>query len=98
MSDLYTDPFVTSLTCDQPDASSRVDTSRCLRVVAEPVPNTLVHLADISDGTSADVQGLINRTYLAILMGAGLDAIIVDPWMRDPGLHASSSSTMDGLL
>jgi hypothetical protein len=50
------------------------------------VPNTLVLLADISEGTSADVQGLINRTYLAMLMGAGLDAVVVDRWMLRPGL------------
>lgn len=77
--DLYIDPFVTSLTCDQPDAPSTVDTLRLLKVVAEPVPNTLVHLADISDGTSGDVRGLINRTYLAMLMGAGLDAVVTNP-------------------
>jgi cobalamin-dependent methionine synthase I len=77
--DIYIDPFITSLTCDQPDAPSTVDTLRLLKVVAEPVPNTLVHLADISDGTSANVQGLINRTYLAMLMGAGLDAVVTDP-------------------
>jgi len=77
--DLYIDPFITSLTCDQPDAPSTVDTLRLLKVVAEPVPNTLVHLADISDGTSTLVRGLINRTYLAMLMGAGLDAVVMDP-------------------
>jgi len=77
--DLYIDPFVTSVTCDQPQAPNTVDTLRLLKVVAQPVPNTLVHLRDISDGASAEVQGLINRIYLAMLMGAGLDAAALDP-------------------
>ncbi|NIO72562.1 MAG: dihydropteroate synthase [Anaerolineae bacterium] len=76
---LYIDPFVTALTCDQPQAPNTVNTLRLLKVAAERVPNTLAHLGDISDGVSADVRGLVNRTYLVMLMGAGLDAVVMDP-------------------
>jgi 5-methyltetrahydrofolate corrinoid/iron sulfur protein methyltransferase len=79
LKNLYIDPFTTALTCDQPQAPKTVNTLRLLKVAAEPVPNTLVHLGDISDGVSADVRGLINRTYLVMLMGAGLDAVVMDP-------------------
>jgi cobalamin-dependent methionine synthase I len=79
LKNLYIDPFVTALTCDQPHAPNTVNTLRLLKVAAEPVPNTLVHLGDISDGVSADVRGLVNRTYLVMLMGAGLDAVVMDP-------------------
>ncbi len=80
LKNLYIDPFVTALTCDQPQAPNTVSTLRLLKVAAEPVPNTLVHLRDISDGASAGVQSLINRTYLVMLMGAGLDAVVMDPF------------------
>jgi 5-methyltetrahydrofolate corrinoid/iron sulfur protein methyltransferase len=76
---LYIDPFVTALTCDQPQAPNTVNTLRLLKVAAERVPGTLVHLADISDGVPTDVRGLVNRTYLVMLMGAGLDAVVMDP-------------------
>lgn len=76
---LYVDAFVTALTCDQPQVPNTVNTLRLLKVAAEPVPNTLVHLRDVSDGVATDVQGLINRTYLVMLMGAGLDAVVMDP-------------------
>lgn len=79
LKNLYIDPFVTALTCDQPQAPYTVNTLRLLKVAAEPVPNTLAHLGDISDGVPADVRGLVNRTYLVMLMGAGLDVIVMDP-------------------
>jgi cobalamin-dependent methionine synthase I len=79
LNDLYVDAFVTALTCDQPQVPNTVSTLRLLKVAAELVPNTLAHLRDVSDGVSAGVQGLINRTYLVMLMGAGLDAVVMDP-------------------
>jgi cobalamin-dependent methionine synthase I len=79
LKDLYVDPFVTSVTCDQPEAPTTVDTLRLLKVAADPVPNTLVRLADVSDGAPADVNGLIQRTFLVMLMGAGLDAVVMEP-------------------
>ena len=79
VSNLYVDAFATSLTCDQPQIPHTVDTLRLLKVAAALVPNTLVHLGDVSDGVAADVQGLINRTYLVLLIGAGLDAVVMDP-------------------
>jgi len=79
VNNLYVDAFVTALTCDQPQIPNTVNTLRLLKVAAEPVPNTLVHLRDISDGVVAEVQDLINRVYLVMLMGAGLDAAVMDP-------------------
>jgi 5-methyltetrahydrofolate corrinoid/iron sulfur protein methyltransferase len=79
VSNLYIDAFVTALTCDQPQVPNTINTLRLLKVAAEVVPNTLVHLSDVSDGASDEVVGLINRTYLVMLMGAGLDAVVMDP-------------------
>jgi 5-methyltetrahydrofolate corrinoid/iron sulfur protein methyltransferase len=79
VSNIYIDVFVTALTCDQPQVPNTVNTLRLLKVAAEVVPNTLVHLRDVSDGASDEVVGLINRTYLIMLMGAGLDAVAMDP-------------------
>jgi 5-methyltetrahydrofolate corrinoid/iron sulfur protein methyltransferase len=76
---IYIDAFVTSVTCDQPHAVNTVNTLRLLKVAAEAVPNTLVHLRDISDGAPVEARGLLNRTYLVMLMGAGLDAVMMDP-------------------
>jgi cobalamin-dependent methionine synthase I len=79
LNNLYIDAFATALTCDQPQVPNTVNTLRLLKVAAELVPNTLVHVRDVSDGVLAEVRGLINRTYLVMLMGAGLDAAVTDP-------------------
>jgi 5-methyltetrahydrofolate corrinoid/iron sulfur protein methyltransferase len=42
-----------------------------------PSPKTIVGLSNISSG--AEEKNLLNRTYLAMLLGRGLDAAIVDP-------------------
>jgi len=76
---MYIDGFVTSVTCDQPHAVNTVNALRLLKVATDTVPNTIVHLRDISDGAPAAVQKLLNRTYLVMLMGTGLDAVVMDP-------------------
>jgi len=79
INDLYIDPLVAALNCDQPQSPVAVETLRLLKVAAEIVPNTLVHLEDISDGVQpVKAQSLVNRVYLAMLMGAGLDAVVAD--------------------
>lgn len=86
VNDLYIDPFIAALNCDQPQAPVAAEALRLLKVAAPVVPNTLVHLQDISDGAQPVVaRSLINQVYLALLMGAGLDAVVAD--LTDPRLQ-----------
>ena len=39
----------------------------------------IVGLSNVSNGSPNEIRPLINRVYLALLMGAGLDAAIIDP-------------------
>jgi len=79
VNDLYVDPFIAALNCDQPQSPVTVEALRLLKVAAEIVPNTLVHLQDISDGAQpVEARGVINQVYLSMLMGAGLDAVVAD--------------------
>jgi cobalamin-dependent methionine synthase I len=50
-----------------------------LRQALQQPPRLLVHLAELPVGTAGPHQRLIARTYLAMLLGAGLDAAVVDP-------------------
>lgn len=50
-----------------------------LRQVLQQPPRLLVDLADVSAGAAGPHQRLIHRTYLAMLLEAGLDAAIMDP-------------------
>jgi cobalamin-dependent methionine synthase I len=76
---LFIDPMIAALNCDQPQSPVAVETLRLLKVAAEIVPNTLAHLEDISDGARpVESRSVINQVYLAMLMGAGLDAVVAD--------------------
>jgi 5-methyltetrahydrofolate--homocysteine methyltransferase len=81
---IYVDPLVTALTCDQPMVPATVETLRLLKIAAEPAPNTLVHLDDITDGVADAAKPYISQAYVTMLLAAGLDALVANP--LDPDL------------
>jgi cobalamin-dependent methionine synthase I len=86
LENVYVDPLVTALTCDQPMVPATVETLRLLNIAAEPVPNTLVHLDDIADGVSDAAKPYVSQAYLSMLLAAGLDALVanaLDPELMD---------------
>ena len=80
MPDIFLDPLVLTVTCNQDVAEAAVDAIRILKQLSDPAPTTVVGLSNISNGCPNEIRGLINRTYLVMLMGAGLDAAIADPF------------------
>jgi 5-methyltetrahydrofolate corrinoid/iron sulfur protein methyltransferase len=101
---LYVDPLLAALTCDQPMVPVAVETVRLLKVAADPVPNTLVHLDDIADGVADAARPLITQAYVTMLLAAGLDALVVN--VLDPDLleairvvrERDAANTYDRLL
>jgi len=45
----------------------------------DPAPMTVVGLSNVSNQVPAEMRPLINRVYMVMLMGAGLDGAILDP-------------------
>jgi 5-methyltetrahydrofolate--homocysteine methyltransferase len=84
LDDLYVDPLVSALTCDQPMVPATEETLRMLKVAAVPVPNTLVHLDDITDGAADAAKPYISQAYVTMLLSAGMDALVANP--LDPEL------------
>jgi 5-methyltetrahydrofolate corrinoid/iron sulfur protein methyltransferase len=41
---------------------------------------TTIGLSNVSNGCAAEIRPLINRTYLVMLLAAGLDCAIADPF------------------
>ena len=71
------------------------------KMLSDPPPMTTVGLSNVSNGCPDEVRGLINRTYLVMLLGAGLDSAIADPCDETPegvGRASSSSATRVALL
>jgi len=79
IADVYLDPLVLTVTCNQDVASETVEAIRMFKMMADPPPTTVVGLSNISNGCPPDTRPLINRTLLVMLLGAGLDSAIADP-------------------
>ncbi len=53
-----------------------LETIRGVKLLSDPPPLTVLGLSNVSQGTQQ--RALINRTYLVMAIGAGLDAAIMD--------------------
>ena len=81
VSDIYMDPVLTSFALS-PDAL--LNAVRSIRAFKEMIPgvNTLVGLSNISQGIREKNTHVINSTALGVMIGAGLDAAILNPMDR----------------
>jgi 5-methyltetrahydrofolate corrinoid/iron sulfur protein methyltransferase len=77
--DVFLDPLVLAVNCNQDVALETVEAIRMFKMMADPPPTTVVGLSNISNGAPPDVRPLINRTMMVMVMGAGLDSAIADP-------------------
>jgi 5-methyltetrahydrofolate corrinoid/iron sulfur protein methyltransferase len=73
------DPLVLTVTCNQDVAGVAVDAIRMFKMLSDPPPMTTAGLSNVSNGCPDEIRSLINRTYMVMLMGAGLDSAIADP-------------------
>jgi 5-methyltetrahydrofolate corrinoid/iron sulfur protein methyltransferase len=74
---IYLDPVVLPITAAQDQCAVLGEALSAFRALNSPPPKTVVGLSNVSSG--AEERSLLNRTYLAMLLGRGLDAAIVDP-------------------
>ncbi|MEM0448854.1 MAG: dihydropteroate synthase [Methanomassiliicoccales archaeon] len=74
---LFLDPLVMPTKAAQDQVPRVIEAIRMFQSLNEPPVRTVVGLSNVSNG--AKHRPLLNRTYLAMLMGAGLSAAILDP-------------------
>ena len=79
MSNLYLDPLVLTVNGTQEHAPETLNAVRFFKQLADPPPMSVVGLSNISNSVPNEGRSLINRTFLVMLMAAGLDAAIADP-------------------
>jgi 5-methyltetrahydrofolate corrinoid/iron sulfur protein methyltransferase len=82
--DLLIDPLVLTVSGCQEYVPECIEAVRMLKMVADPPPMVNVGLSNVSNAVPTPMRPLLNRTYMVMLMGAGLDAAIIDP--LDPEL------------
>lgn len=79
--DIYLDPIILPVNVDQKAPGILLETIAQFRMLSDPPPHIVVGLSNLSQG--ALERELINRTFLAMAIGAGLDASIHDPLDED---------------
>ena len=79
--DLYLDPIVMPVNVAQSQMQDILESIREFKIISDPSPKTVVGLSNVSQGSC--VRSLINRTFLIMAAGVGLDAAILDPKDKD---------------
>lgn len=80
ISDLIIDPLVLTVSGCQEYCPELIEAVRTLQYAWDPPPPVSVGLSNVSNAVPAENRPLINRVYGAMLMGAGLQMMIADPF------------------
>ena len=76
---LLLDPLTLPVSADQPGAMVTLEAIRMFKGLSDPPVKAVVGLSNVSNGALSENRPLINKVFLVMLLGAGLDAAIVDP-------------------
>jgi len=79
ITDLIIDPLVLTVSGCQEYCPECINAVHMLQYAWDPPPMVSVGLSNVSNAVPRENRPLINRTYCAMLMGAGLKMMIADP-------------------
>lgn len=80
---LYLDPLILPIGVAQQQSIEVLEAIKMFKQLSDPPPKTVVGLSNTSNGSPQEVQSILNRTYLVMLMNCGLDAAIADSLDKD---------------
>ena len=75
---VFLDPLVLTVNGNQEQATQAIEAIRYFKQACEPPPMTTCGLSNISNGTPEEIRPLINRVFLTMMLGAGLDSAIMN--------------------
>lgn len=75
---LFFDPLILPVSVEQAQAAEALNTLKMIKESFDPPVKTIIGLSNISNGCPKDVRPLINKVYVSLAYGAGLDAAIID--------------------
>jgi cobalamin-dependent methionine synthase I len=79
MEDLIIDPLAMTTSGCQQYCPQLIEVVRMLQYIWDPAPLVSVGLSNVSNSVPNDNRPLINRVYMAMLMGVGLQMMIANP-------------------
>lgn len=80
ITDLIIDPLVLTVSGCQQYCPECIEAVRTLKYAWDPPPLTNGGLSNVSNAVPNEMRPLLNRTYMVMLMGAGIDMVIADPF------------------
>jgi len=80
LDNVYFDPLVLTVDGTQEHAPEIVKATRTFKQINDPPVLTTCGLSNVSSGAPREVRPILNRVFLVMLMGAGLDSAILDPF------------------
>ncbi|MFA5374733.1 MAG: dihydropteroate synthase [Dehalococcoidia bacterium] len=83
MQNIYVDPLVMTVNGTQEHAPEVLQTTLVVKSIMDPPLHMTCGLSNVSNGAPGDVRRVLNRVYLVMLMGAGMDTAILDPCDRE---------------
>lgn len=83
LEDIYLDPLILPVSSSQEQAMEAIRAIRLFQQINDPPMKTIVGLSNISNGCPKELRGIINRTFLTVLMYEGLTAAIADSMDKD---------------
>ena len=104
ISDLIIDPLVLTVSGCQQYGPEFIESVRMIKFAWDPPPLTNGGLSNVSNQVPHAMRPLLDRTYLVMLMGAGIDMVIANPldadlieWIRIVE-ERDDSTSLGGLL
>jgi 5-methyltetrahydrofolate corrinoid/iron sulfur protein methyltransferase len=80
VTDLLIDPLVLTVSGCQQYVPECIEAVRILQVAGDPPPGVNAGLSNVSNAVPNEMRPLINRVYCVMLMAAGLNTMIADPF------------------
>lgn len=80
---IFFDPLILPVCVDQIQALEALNTIRMLKESFDPVVMTTIGLSNVSNGCPKELRPLINRVFMVLAMGCGLDSAIVDSFDKE---------------
>ena len=78
VSKIYFDPLILPVCVEQTQAVEALNTIKMIKESFDPPVKTVIGLSNISNGSPADLRPLINRVFMVLAAGCGIDSAIID--------------------
>ncbi|HNW25380.1 MAG TPA: dihydropteroate synthase [Candidatus Gastranaerophilaceae bacterium] len=75
---IFFDPLILPVSVAQDQAQEALNTIQMIKQSFEPEVMTTIGLSNISNGSPAEIRPLINKIFLILAYGAGLDSAIIN--------------------